>query len=62
MQGVRSIFEIDTMKNILNEVCTAANSKYGIDEKTDMSLRLITDHIRSVTFLVSDGILPSNEG
>lgn len=62
MQGVRSIFEIDTMKNILNAVCIAANSKHGIDEKTDMSLRLITDHIRSVTFLVSDGILPSNEG
>ncbi len=62
MQGVRSIFEIDTMKNILNSVCKAANSKHGFDEKTDMSLRLITDHIRSVTFLVSDGILPSNEG
>lgn len=62
MQGVNSIFEIDTMKNILNEVCSVANSKYGIDGKTDVSLRLITDHIRSVTFLVSDGILPSNEG
>lgn len=62
MQGVNSIFKIDTMKNILNEVCSVANSKYGIDGKTDVSLRLITDHIRSVTFLVSDGILPSNEG
>lgn len=62
IQGVRSIFEIDTMKNILNAVCTLANSKYGVEEKIDMSLRLITDHIRSVTFLVSDGILPSNEG
>lgn len=62
MQGVQSIFEIDTMKNILNEVCRVSNTRYGINDKKDISLRLITDHIRSVTFLVSDGILPSNEG
>lgn len=62
MQGVKSIFEIDTMKNILNKVCQVADSRYGVNDKTDISLRLITDHIRSVTFLVSDGILPSNEG
>jgi alanine--tRNA ligase len=62
MQGVNSIFEVDTMKNILNEVCKAAGAEYGVDGKKDTSLRVITDHIRSVTFLVSDGILPSNEG
>lgn len=62
MQGVKSIFEIDTMKKILDEVCRSADTRYGIDDAKDVSLRLITDHIRSVTFLVSDGILPSNEG
>lgn len=62
MQGVNSIFDIDTMKNILNEVCRISNTTYKSDEKKDVSLRLITDHIRSVTFMVSDGILPSNEG
>lgn len=62
MQGVNSIFDIDTMKNILNEVCRISNTTYRNDSKTDVSLRLITDHIRSVTFMVSDGILPSNEG
>ncbi|MCX7883914.1 MAG: alanine--tRNA ligase [Caloramator sp.] len=62
MQGVNSIFDIDTMKNILNEVCRISNAEYKKDSKKDISLRLITDHIRSVTFMVSDGILPSNEG
>ncbi|SEF81035.1 alanyl-tRNA synthetase [Caloramator fervidus] len=62
MQGVDSIFEIDTMKNILNKVCEIANYKYGTDEKKDVSVRVITDHIRSVVFMVSDGVLPSNEG
>ncbi|QCX32738.1 alanine--tRNA ligase [Caloramator sp. E03] len=62
MQGVNSIFDIDTMKNILNEVCRISNTTYKNDSKKDVSLRLITDHIRSVTFMVSDGILPSNEG
>jgi alanyl-tRNA synthetase len=62
MQGVRNIFEIDTMKHILDNVCQAANCKYGQDDNKDVSLRIITDHIRSVTFMVSDGILPSNEG
>ena len=62
MQGVDSIFEIDTMKNILNEVCKKAGVEYGDDHKTDVSLRIITDHIRSVTFMIADGILPSNEG
>lgn len=62
MQGVDSIFEVDTLKNILKEVCSAAGTEYGRDHNRDISLRLITDHIRSVTFMVSDGILPSNEG
>ncbi|TDT61991.1 alanine--tRNA ligase [Fonticella tunisiensis] len=62
MQGVGSIFEIDTMKEILNAVCKAAGTEYNRDSKKDVSLRIITDHIRSVTFLVSDGVIPSNEG
>lgn len=62
MQGVDTIFEVDTIKNILDEVSKVAGIKYGSDSKKDSSVRLITDHIRSVTFMVSDGILPSNEG
>jgi alanyl-tRNA synthetase len=62
MQQVGSIFEIDTMRNILNAVCTAAKVEYGKDGDKDVSLRLITDHIRSVTVMVSDGVIPSNEG
>lgn len=62
MQGVNSIFEVDTMKNILDEVCRISNTKYGSDSKKDISLRIITDHIRSTTFMISDGVLPSNEG
>lgn len=62
MQEVDSIFEIDTMKNIKNKVCSYANYNYGTDEKKDISIRVITDHIRSVVFMVSDGVLPSNEG
>lgn len=62
MQGVDTIFEVDTIKNILDQVSKAAGVKFGSDAKKDASLRLITDHIRSVTFMVTDGILPSNEG
>ncbi len=62
MQRVNSIFEVDTIRNILNEVSSVAKVEYGKDHKCDISLRLITDHIRSVSFMVSDGILPSNEG
>ncbi|MCX7695043.1 MAG: alanine--tRNA ligase [Caloramator sp.] len=62
MQGVDSIFEVDTIKAILDKVCEVANYKYNSDDKKDVSIRVITDHIRSVTFMVSDGILPSNEG
>lgn len=62
MQGVDSIFEVDTIRHILDYVCSLAKIEYGKDVSKDMSIRVITDHIRSVTFMVSDGILPSNEG
>ncbi|URZ00857.1 alanine--tRNA ligase [Clostridium felsineum] len=62
MQNTDSIFEIDTIKEVLNSVCKICNVKYGEDHKKDISLRIITDHVRSVTFMISDGILPSNEG
>ncbi len=62
MQDVGSLFEVDTIKNIMTHVCRIAGVTYQQDEKTDVSLRIITDHIRSTSFMVSDGILPSNEG
>ena len=62
MQDVDSVFDIDTMKAIRDEVCTLSGKKYQENEKDDISIRLITDHIRSTTFLISDGVLPSNEG
>lgn len=62
VQNVDSIFNIDTIRALLNEVASLVGVSYKDDEKTDISLRLITDHIRSVTFMVSDGIMPSNEG
>ncbi|MEG0004498.1 MAG: alanine--tRNA ligase [Clostridium sp.] len=62
MQGVDNIFEIDTMRDILNEICKISGKEYKKDKNVDISLRLITDHIRSVTFMVCDGVIPSNEG
>ncbi len=62
MQDVDSIFDVDTVKAIRDKVCEFAGVTYGQSEKQDISIRVITDHIRSVTFLVSDGITPSNEG
>ena len=62
VQDVDSVFDIDTMKAIRDSICELANVKYMEDEKKDISIRLITDHIRSVTFMASDGIIPSNEG
>lgn len=62
MQEVDSIFDVDTVKAIRDRVCELSHTEYGKDEKTDSSIRVITDHIRSVTFMVSDGIMPSNEG
>ncbi len=62
MQGVDSIFDVDTIKAIRDKVCEIAGVEYGADAKKDISIRVITDHIRSVTFMASDGVLPSNEG
>ena len=62
MQGVDNLFEVDTVQSVLHHVEHIANKTYGEDDKTDISIRVITDHIRSCTFMVSDGILPSNEG
>ncbi|AEE96543.1 alanine--tRNA ligase [Mahella australiensis] len=62
MQGVDSIFEIDTIGAILDYVAEIAGVSYGSDDKNDMSLRVITDHARSAAFMAGDGILPSNEG
>ena len=62
VQDVDSIFDVDTLHALRNKVCEMAGVKYKEDEKQDVSIRVITDHIRSVTFMVSDGIMPSNEG
>ena len=62
MQGVGNLFEVDTVQSVLHHVEHIADKTYGQNEKTDISIRVITDHIRSCTFMVSDGILPSNEG
>ncbi|WP_164168577.1 alanine--tRNA ligase [Ruminococcus flavefaciens] len=62
MQGVDNIFEVDTVQNIMKHISKIAGVEYKKDAKTDVSLRVITDHIRSTTFMVGDGILPSNEG
>lgn len=62
VQDVSSIFDIDTMKAIRDKVCEVAKVAYQVDPNKDVSIRLITDHVRSVTFMASDGIIPSNEG
>ena len=62
MQGVGNLFEVDTVQSVLHHVEHIAGKTYKQDDKTDISIRVITDHIRSCTFMVSDGILPSNEG
>ena len=62
MQGVNNLFEVDTVRNIMQHVSRIAGVTYGEDPKKDVSLRVITDHIRSTTFLVGDGVMPSNEG
>ncbi|MCI8549391.1 MAG: alanine--tRNA ligase [Lachnospiraceae bacterium] len=62
VQDVDSIFAVDTIKALLEKVCELSGASYKEDEKKDVSLRLITDHIRSCTFMISDGIMPSNEG
>ena len=62
MQNVGNLFEVDTVQSVLHHVEHIAGKTYKQDPKTDISIRVITDHIRSCTFMVSDGILPSNEG
>lgn len=62
VQDVDSVFDIDTMKAIRDRICEIAGVKYQSDDAQDVSIRLITDHIRSSTFLISDGVMPSNEG
>lgn len=62
IQGVDNLFEVDTIRKILDTVCAVAEVKYGENPDTDMSVRVITDHIRSATFMISDGVIPSNEG
>ncbi|WP_040196399.1 alanine--tRNA ligase [Candidatus Soleaferrea massiliensis] len=62
MQGVDNLFEVDTVQNIMKHIMEIAGVKYHESEKTDVSLRVITDHIRSTTFMICDGVIPSNEG
>ena len=62
MQGVDNLFEVDTVQNIMKHVIDIAGVKYHDNEKNDVSLRVITDHIRSTTFMIGDGVMPSNEG
>ena len=62
MQGVENIFEVDTVQNIMKKISQIAGVSYGESEKTDISLRVITDHVRSTVFMVGDGVVPQNEG
>ena len=62
MQGVDNLFEVDTIRKILDKVCEISGVKYNSEYKKDVSIRVITDHTRSAVFLISDGVLPSNEG
>ena len=62
MQGVDNMFEVDSIRKILDHVCTIAGKTYGNDKDNDISIRVITDHIRSSMFMIADGVIPSNEG
>ena len=62
MQGVDNLFEVDTVRKLLDTVCAIAGKTYGNDKANDISIRVVTDHIRSATFMISDGVIPSNEG
>ncbi len=62
MQDVDNMFEVDTIRNVINTVCAISGKTYGKDSKNDISIRAITDHSRAATFMISDGIMPSNEG
>jgi len=62
MQGVDNLFLVDTVQNIMKHISSIVGVNYGDGEKSDISLRVITDHIRSTTFMIADGVMPSNEG
>ena len=62
MQGVDNMFEVDSIRKILDHVCAIAGKTYGDDKNNDISIRVITDHIRSSMFMIADGVIPSNEG
>ena len=62
MQGVDNMFEVDSIHKVIDSVCAIAGKEYGKDKNDDISIRVITDHIRSATFMISDGVIPSNEG
>ena len=62
MQGVDNLFEVDTVRKILDTVCELSGKTYGADWNTDVSIRVITDHIRSTVMMIGDGVVPSNEG
>ena len=62
MQGVDNLFEVDTVRHLLDTVCKIAGKEYGKNQKDDISIRVVTDHVRSATFMISDGVIPSNEG
>ena len=62
MQGVDNMFEVDSVRRLIDTVCEIAGKEYGKDESNDISIRVVTDHTRSATFMISDGVIPSNEG
>ncbi|MBE6615830.1 MAG: alanine--tRNA ligase [Ruminococcaceae bacterium] len=62
MQGVDNMFEVDGVRRILDKVVEISGKQYGVDAKNDISIRVITDHVRGATFMISDGVIPSNEG
>ena len=62
MQGVDNMFEVDSIRKVLDTVCTIAGKTYGKDDANDISIRVCTDHIRSAMFMIADGVIPSNEG
>ena len=62
LQGVDNMFEVDTIRKVLDTVCAIAGKEYGKDAKNDISIRVVTDHIRSASFMIADGVIPSNEG
>ena len=62
MQGVDNMFEVDTIRKVIDKVCEISGKTYGADAKNDISIRVITDHSRSAMFMIADGVIPSNEG